>query len=173
MSLQMLWNVFAAAAPGGTTPSVSNIEILFTGSVGATRAAIVFHDDRAGLGSNDGRILTKKHFAGGSTTFTDMGNDDASPAVDHTGEWTSDVIVESEWEVANVSIQSGTFTAAHAAVGVFSPLNTKDMVWQKARPGGKGRTPGTSIVESRFRIREIADPGNFTEFAVKLTAIQT
>ena len=168
-----LGGVWRLVFSGGTIPFVSNVEIKHTGGSGATRCGIIFHDDRAGAGSNDGRILTKKHFAGGVESIVDMGNDDAVPAVDHTGEWTLDPVIESEWEVANTSIESGAFTSFHAAVGVYTALNVKDMLWQINRTGGKGRTPGTSVVNSTFRIREVADIANFTSFTVKLTAIQT
>ncbi|KKN66732.1 hypothetical protein LCGC14_0468430 [marine sediment metagenome] len=167
---------FANAAQQGVlslTPLVTDVEIWHTGGTGQTRVGIIFHDYRAGSGSDDGRILTKKHFAGGVEVITDMGNDDAGPPVDHTGEWTDETVTESEWEVANVSIESGTFSVAHAAVGVYSALDTQDMLWQRIRTGGPGRTPGTTIVESTFRVREVADTANFTEFTVKLTAVQT
>ncbi len=159
--------------PTGIVPLVTDIEIWHTGATGQTRAGIVFHDYRAGAGSDDGRILTKKHFAGGVETFTDMGDDDQSTPVDHTGEWTDETVTETEWEVANVSIESGSFTIAFASVGVYTTLDTRDMLWQIGRTGGPGRTPGTSIVESTFRVREVADTANFTEFTVKLTAVQT
>ncbi|MHA2202044.1 MAG: hypothetical protein ACXABN_19435, partial [Candidatus Thorarchaeota archaeon] len=127
-----------------------------------------------GAGGDDGRVLTKKHFDAGTGVFTDMGNDDTSPTpVDHTGEWTSDTITESEWEVANTSITSGAFNVAHAAVGVYSLLSTRDMLWQIGRTGGKARTPGTSTVVAQFRIREVADTSNFTDFQVTLVANQT
>lgn len=157
---------------GSTTPSVSNIEILFSGTSGRTDVGIVFHDG----GSDDGRVLTKKHFSQDTNpaTFVDMGNDDAGTPVDHTGEWTTDVVTESEWEVACVSIEDGgPFDDQHANVGTYTTLDTTDMLWEIVRPSGKSRTPGTSVLNATFRIREVADTGNFTEFTVKLTAIQT
>ena len=166
--------VWRTVFSAGTIPLVTDIHILKTGATGTSRAGIRFHDYRAGLGSDDGRILTKIHRAGTITTITDMGDDDTSPTpVDHTGEWTSDPVTESAWEVANTSISSGTFSFAHAAVGVYSTLDTRDMLWQKQRPGGPSRTPGTSQVIAQFRIREVADTANGTDFEVKLTAIQT
>lgn len=161
----------ALAAPaGGTVPFVSDIEIITNVSSGSGIAAIRFHDDRTGAGSDDGRIITRLN---GLSTYTDMGNDNASVPVDHTGEWTSDIIVESEWEVAYTNIVSGSFFSQFAAINVYTGLDTVDMQWRQSRPGGKAYTPGTSTVVADFRIREVADTGNFTDFQVTLTTIQT
>ena len=106
-----------------------------------------------------------------------MGNDDANPAVDHTGEWTSDTLVGSPqgslYEVACTSEDSGTWDVPFAAVGVYTSLDTRDMSWHEHRDGGKSYTPGTSTVTATFRIREIANTNNFTEFQVICTNIQT
>lgn len=157
------------APAGGTVPLVSNITISNTVSSGLCNAAIRFHDFRAGVGSDDGRILTKRHNA----VYTDMGDDDAGSPVDHTGEWTSDAVTDSDWEVAMISLTSGSWTFEHAALGVYTTLDTQDMEWRMNRGGGKGYTPGTSSVFCTFRIREVADTGNFDNFNVICSAIQT
>lgn len=154
---------------GGTVPSVSDIVIVNTVGSGLCNAGISFHDDRTGSGSNDGRILTKRH----NNVYTDMGNDDAGSPVDHTGEWTSDVITESEWEVACISEDTGTWDFPYAAVGVYTTLDTPDLHWRENRSGGKGYTPGTDRCVATFRIREVADTGNFTDFEVDCSAVQT
>lgn len=161
------------AVPTGTTPLATNIEIYKTGGSGVSLAAIIFHDDRTGAGSDDGRIMTAHRVAALDNVYTDLGTDDQTSPVDHTGEWTTDSVTESEWEVACVSVQAGAWDNQHATVGTYTTLDTVDMLWSMVRAGGKGRVPGTNEVESTFRVREVSDTNNYTEFTVKCTAVQT
>lgn len=152
----------------GTVPSVSNIYIaeeLYPTTLG--RCGIVFHDDRTGVGSDDGRILTRRS---GVATYYDLGSDEL--AVDHTGEWTTDVIVESEWEVACTSEDIGTWDTFYAAVGTYTSLDTPDMLWMMLRAGGKGYVAGTDRCKATFRIREVADTGNYADFTVDCYVVQ-
>lgn len=160
-----------AAGGGGTIPAVTDILLFDTGSTGAARTSIRYHDDRAAAGSNDGRILTKLHQNNGASTYTDLGNDDTP--TDHTGEWTTDVVTESDFEVACTSEDTGTWDESFAAVGVFTGLDTADMAWSEFRGGGKGRAAGTNQCIATFEIREVADTGNNTVFEVDCTADQT
>lgn len=159
----------AVPAGGGTVPLVSNITLAHSVGSGLVNCSIIFHDDRVGVGSDDGRILTKRH----NTVYTDMGDDDNGSPVDHTGEWTSDAVTESEWEVAMVSLTSGSWDFEYAALGVYTTLDTVDMQWRLNRTGGKGYTPGTNSVFCTFRIREVADTANGDNFNVIATATQT
>ncbi len=171
--LQVAGATQLGAVGGGTIPSVSDIILTSSGASGVARTGMVFHDDRTGAGSDDGRILTKKHQQAAVTTFTDMGDDDAGSPVDHTGEWTTDGITESAWEVACTSEDIGTWDEPHAFVGFFTTLDTVDMIWQEFRSGGKARTPGTNRCVATFRIREVSTPANGTNFEVDCTTIQT
>lgn len=174
---QKFWNGTAwidLFASGGTVPLVSDIEIKTTVTIGIGAAAIHFNYPTGGVGTEDARVLTKRNAA----TFTDMGNDDASPPVDHTGEWTTDTITDSEWEVAWISTTSGgPWTTAYAAIGVYTLLSvlgeTNVFMWRMHRTAGKGYTPGTSTITAVFRIREVADVSNFDDFEVICTSIQT
>ena len=160
-------------AGGGLSPFVSDILLTSTAASGVGRTSIIFHDDRVGVGGDDGRVLTKRHQGAGANVFTDMGDDDAGAPVDHTGEWTAETVTESEWEVACTSEDTGTWDTFHAAVGVFTTLDTVDMIWGEFRSGGKGRTAGTNRCVATFRIREVADTSNFVDFEVDCTVIQT
>lgn len=169
--LQVAGATQIGAVSGGTVPLVNDIFLTSTGTSGAAATGIVFHDDRAGGGSNDGRILTKKKQQNAVTTFIDMGLDDNS--FDHTGEWTSDAVTESEWQVACTSEDVGAWDTPHAAVGTYTTLDTVDILWQEFRIGGKARSPGTNQCIATFRIREVATPANGTNFEVDATCIQT
>jgi len=158
---------------GGTVPAVSDILLVLSTASGVARTGIAFHDDRVGLGSDDGRIITKRHQGAASNLFIDMGDDDAGSPVDHTGEWTSDVVTESAFAVACTSEDTGTWDESLAAVGVYTTLDTPDIVWNEFRAGGKGRTAGTNQCIATFQIREVADTGNNTIFEVDCTCIQT
>jgi hypothetical protein len=151
--------------PAGVVPFVSDIEIEDSVSSGQVAARIRF-----GSTGGDSRDLYKEHALG---TFFLMGNDDASVPVDHTGEWTSEVITASEWEVAMLSLDSGSFLTTFAGLGVYTTLDTADIVYGNFRIGGKGYTPGTTTGTATFRIREVAVPANFTDFEVICTGIQT
>jgi hypothetical protein len=160
------------AAAGGTTPSATDVVMTESTPVGSGRAytGISFHEN-ANAGGNDGRVITGQSGTTALLGWTDLGTDDA--AVDHTGEWTTDTVTESEWEVACTNIVSGTFTSAYAAVGTYTTLDTADITWTCNRiTAGKGRTTGTKQVVADFTIREVADTSNSTTFRVTLTATQ-
>ncbi len=146
-------------------PSVSDIVIETTVGSGAGIASIYFNETTVGSIEE----LVKRNVV----TFAVMGNDDAGSPVDHTGEWTDQSAVGSEWEVAMTNLISGTFVTEFAAVGVYTSFATTNMFWQESRAGGKGYTPGTSTVVADFTIREVADTGNSTVFQVTLRTIQT
>lgn len=154
-------------APSGVTPFVSNIYVEHTTDAAIARAGVKFHESTV---SDDGRIISKINGLG---NFTDMGDDDDSPPVDHTGEWTSETIVESEWEVACISENTNTWDNFYAAVGVYSTLDNQDMQWYMTRPGAKNYIPGTDRCIATFRIREVADTANYTDFDIEAVAIQT
>jgi hypothetical protein len=150
---------------GGVTPFVSDIEIEDSVASGQCAARIRF-----GSTGGDSRDLYKEHALG---SFSLMGDDDASSPVDHTGEWTTQVITASEWEVAMLSLDSGSFLTTFVGLGVYTTLDTADIIYGNFRVGGKGYTPGTTTGTATFRIREVADTGNFVDFEVICTAIQT
>ena len=162
-----------AGGAGGVVPFVSDIEIIQNVSSGVAQAGLQFNYPTGGLGTEDARVLTRRNTA----VFTDMGLDNAAVPVDHTGEWTSAVITPSEWEVACVSEDVGSWDISAAVVGVYVNLSTLGtstiFKWSERRLGGKGYSPGTNTVTASFRLREVAVPGNFTDFQVICTAIQT
>lgn len=157
----------AAAAVGSIVPAVTDIVIENTVSSGLCNAGIVFNASGVAAGTNN--ELFKRH----NSVYTLMGDDDAGSPVDHTGEWTPDPVTGSEWEVACISLTSGSWDVEHAAVGVYTSFATADMDWHENRTGGKGYTPGTDQCIAQFRIREVADTGNFVDFEVNASAIQT
>jgi hypothetical protein len=144
---------------------VTDIEILFSDALAANNVGIVFNESTVGAPQN----IVKRH----KTVFTVMGNDDAGAPVDHTGEWTPVANSGALFEVACISLSMGTWDTEPAAVGVFTSLDTVDLLWNVNRIGGKGRTPGTTQVIGQFTVREIADTGNSTTFGVDVTNIQT
>lgn len=146
-----------AVAAGGTVPVITDIEIVNSVSSGLVNAGITFAIDGT---------LEKRHNA----SFILMGDDDATVPVDHTGE--SGVAGGALWEVACISEDSGSWDFEEAAVGVYSDLSLTRS-WRENRSGGKGYTPGTNTVTATFRFREVADTGNFVDFEVICTAIQT
>jgi hypothetical protein len=154
------------AVSGGVAivPSVSDIVIETTVASGIGIASIYFNETTVGSIEE----LVKRNVS----VFAVMGNDDAGSPVDHTGEWTNQNAVGSEWEVAMTNLISGSFVSEFAAVGVFTSFATANMFWQMNRAGGKGYTPGTSTVVADFTIREVADTGNSTVFQVTLRTIQ-
>ena len=157
----------ALAVPaGGTVPLVTDMELITTVASGASRAGIMFNETTVGSVTS----LVKRT---GISTYFLLGNDDQTVPVDHTGEWTGDIVTAADWEVACVSLVSGTWDFQSAVVGVYSSLATADLSWYETRGGGKGYTPGTNTCTANFRIREVAVPANFTEFEVIATAIQT
>ena len=160
-------------AQGGVVPFVSDIESIHQVASGSANAGMHFNYPTGGVATEDARVLTKRHL----TVYTDMGNDDQTVPVDHTGQWTSDVIVPSEWEVACISEDVGTWDLPYVAVGVYTLLSVLGsptvLGWRERRTGGKGYSPGTNSCTATFRIREVAVPSNFTDFQVICTAIQT
>lgn len=167
------------AGAGGLIPLITDIEIISTSGIGNEIAGIVFNFTGTGSPIIPTTAIHKKH----KLVFTLMGNDDATSPVDHTGEWTASTDAgllgspqSSLWEVACTSITSGTpgtWDVQAAIVGTYVNLGLRDILWSMNRPGGKGRTPGTDTITTVFRIREVADTGNFDEFGVICTAIQT
>lgn len=149
---------------GQIVPSVTDIEVESIVAAGICRAGIRFGDSNA-----DGpeTLNSQKSVA----VYALLGVDDNS--VDHTGEFTSSAIVASEWEVALISYVSGTFDTEFAAAGVYTTLDTLAIIYGESRPGAKGYTPGTNTCTANFRIREVADTANFTDFVVLCTATQT
>ena len=170
MSLKARYMSMAAKGGGAITPSVSDIEIVHSVSSGLVNAAIVFNEPTVGAINNIVARHNATHFVLGDD---DTGCPSSCAPVDHTGEWTTGSPVASEWEVACVSLTSGSWDFEFAAVGVYSDFTNSDMEWRENRSGGKGYTPGTDTVTARFRIREVAVPSNFTEFEVICTGIQT
>lgn len=153
---------------GGVVPSVSNIVILFSDDTAANNVGIIFNDVAQGVGAVNSMV--KRH----DLSYFLMGNDDAGSPVDHTGEWTPNAGVDgSLFEVACTSLSMGVWSTEPATVGTYTALNTADIIWNVNRPGGKGRTPGTTQVIGTFQIREIADTANNTIFTVDVTNTQT
>ena len=158
-----------AAAQGqqSIVPSVSDIVLDFSDATAANNVGIIFNDVLQGVGAPNNMV--KRH----KLVYTVMGDDDAGSPVDHTGEWTPISNDGSLFEIACDSLSMGTWDTEPAAVGVFTSLDTADLLWNVNRPGGKGRTPGTTQVIGQFTIREIADTGNSTTFEVDCTNTQT
>ncbi len=153
---------------GGITPSVSDIIILFSDDTAANNVGIIFNDVLQGVGSINNMV--KRH----KLVYTAMGDDDAGTPVDHTGEWTSESPVASQWEVACLAITTGpAWDTEPAAVGVYTALSVEDLLWNINRVGGKGRATGTTRTVGDFRLREVADVANFTDFEVDITNTQT
>lgn len=151
---------------GVVVPLVTDIVIDFSNDTAANNVGIIFNDVIQGVGAVN--TIVKRH----KTTYTVMGNDDQP--VDHTGEWTPNAGVDgSLFEIACDSLSMGVWSTEPAAVGVFTSLDTADLLWNVNRPGGKGRTAGTTQVIGQFTIREIADTGNSTTFEVDVTNTQT
>lgn len=157
----------AAWGGGGIVPLVTDIVIVHQVSpnTGAL-AGIVFNETTVGSVEE---LVKRKTIAG---TYTVMGDDDAGSPVDHTGEWTDETAVASEWEVACTSEDTGSWDTSHAGVGSYTTFSTSDMNWYETRAGGKGYTAGTSQCIATFRIREVADTANNTDFEVDCSAIQ-
>ena len=151
---------------GGVVPFVSNIVIASTVSSGIVNAGIVFNYTTGGFGNHQ---LIKRNNA----VFTLMGNDDAGAPVDHTGEWTASAQFATNWEFSCLSMAVGAWDFQFVGVGFYTNFSTADMTWRENRTGGKGYTPGTDTATGNFRIREVADTGNFTDFTVQATATQT
>jgi len=152
---------------GQVVPLATDMFIESTVASGICNAGITFNE----LGALDAREIYKRHSVANDIL---MGNDDAGSPVDHTGEWTTQVITASEWEVACVNLVSGSWSVEHAAVGVYTTLSSAtDITWRMNRPGAKAYTPGTSQCIADFRLREIADTANFTEWEVTARAVQT
>lgn len=152
------------AAAGATVPFVSDIEIVSVGGSGTQLAGIMFADTNVATLVTQ---LVKRNLS----VYAVMGNDDQP--VDHTGEWTSDVVVASEWEYALTNIVSGSYNTLGAAVGVYQTFAVADSLWTIFRLAGKGYTPGTSIVVGDFTIRNVATPANAVTFQVTLRSTQT
>ncbi len=153
---------------GTVTPLVTDIEILHSDDTGANNVGIIFNDVAQGVGAVNSMV--KRH----DLSYFLMGDDDASSPVDHTGQWTPNGSVDgSLFEISCLSLSLGVWSTEPAAVGVYTPLDTDNIIWNVLRAGGKGRTPGTSHVIGAFRIREIADNSNSTDFEVDVTNIQT
>ena len=156
------------ASSAGVVPLVTDIVLDFSDDIGPNNVGLIFNDDAQGVGAINN--IVKRH----KTTYTVMGDDDAGSPVDHTGEWTSDGGVDgSLFEIACDSLSMGVWSTEPAAVGVFTSLDTIDLLWNVNRTGGKGRTAGTTQVIGQFTIREIADTGNSTTFEVDCTNTQT
>lgn len=147
----------------GTVPSVSNIYIKHTVTSGPVNARFIANY----LGTNANK-LHKGH----NLVYTEMGNDDAASPVDHTGEWTSDSVTGADWEIACTSLITGSWDVEPVAVGTYVDLSVA-REWREHRIGGKSYTPGTDNCKANFRIREKADPTNFTDFTVDCYAVQS
>lgn len=163
---------FWQAAGGSITPAATDVTMTHNTPVGSGLAytALAFHET-LNVGGSDARVLTGQSGSAAADGWLDLGTDDNT--VDHTGEWTTETIVDSEWEVAYTTLNSGAFTTLYAALGVYTALNNTDLVWRCDRlTGGKGRTTGTNSVNATFRIREVADTANFDDFNAILTATQ-
>jgi len=148
-------------------PLVNDIVLDFSDATAANNVGCIFNDVLQGVGAINNMV--KRH----KLVYTAMGDDDTPTS--HTGEWTPSAsgIVGSEWEVACTSLTMGTWDTEPAAVGVFTTLATDDLLWNVNRPGGKGRTPGTTQVIGDFNFREVADTGNSTLFELDVTNTQT
>ena len=151
---------------GAVVPNVTDMELIQSVATGQARSGIKFNESTVGSVESLVQVV-------GVSGFALLGFDDQGVPVDHTGEWTDQTVVASEWEVACTSEDSGTWDFAFAAVGVYTSFATADMAWYEFRVGGKAYTPGTDTVTATFRIREVADTANFTDFEVIATAIQT
>lgn len=163
--------VWRTVFSAGTIPACTDMLIIHTDTASnVVNAGIHFNYDD---GSRDARDIHKRH----RDVFTVMGDDDSSPPDNHDGEWTADTIIASEWEVACVSISLGAWTFEGAALGVYVSMDTlgdtSTFGWRVRRGAGKGGTPGTTSCRARFRLREKANTGNFTEWQVECKAIQT
>ncbi len=152
-------------AGGPVTPLATDIEIVFSVSSGLVNAAVVFNEPTVGALNNIVARHNALHFV--------LGDDDQTVPVDHTGEWTTDSPIASEWEIACTGLVSGSWDFEFAAVTVFSDFTNSDMEWRENRPGGKSYVAGTDSCTADFEIREIADTGNNTTFEVICTGIQT
>ena len=147
---------------------MTDIVLDFSDDIGPDNVGIIFNDVLQGIGAIN--TMVKRH----KTVYTEMGDDDAGSPVDHTGEWTPDSGVNGAlFEVACDSLSMGVWSTEPAAVGVFTAMDTEDILWNVNRTGGKGRTAGTTQVIGQFTIREIADTGNSTTFEVDCTNTQT
>jgi hypothetical protein len=162
-----VWPAGASALLGQIIPSITNVTLNFSDATAANNVGCIFNDVLQGVGAINNMV--KRH----KLTYTAMGNDDTP--TDHTGEWTPSAggVVGSEWEVACTSLSMGVWSTEPAAVGVFTTLATADILWNVNRPGGKGRTPGTTQVIGAMEFREVADTGNNTTFTLDVTNIQT
>ncbi len=179
VSMSVHANAAQQGAAGGVTPSVSDIIVFRTSDTGFERAGVAFNVRGAGSPLVPSTGIHDWDGLGHILLGVDQGG---SPPIDHTGEWTDSTDgallgspESSLWEVACTSITSGTpgtWDVEAAAVGDYVSLEFQ-RGWYMNRVGGKGRTPGTDDIIAVFRIREIADTGNFTEFEVNATAVQT
>ena len=165
-SISFAAGVVDILAGGSTIPLVSNIIISDSTASGLINVGITFNESTVGSVEE----LVKRHF---NSVYSVMGDDDAGSPVDHTGEWTSDTVTASAWEVACTSEDIGTWDTPHAAVTVYTTFATSNMNWLEHRPGGKSYTPGTDRCVGTFRIREVADTANNDDFTVDVSAIQT
>ena len=152
---------------GSVVPNVTDMELIHNVATGQARSGISFNE------STVGSVTSLVQVIGIAGPNAVLGLDDQGVPVDHTGEWTTETVTPSEWEVACISEDSGTWDVAFAAVGVYTSFATADMAWYEFRVGGKLYTPGTDTVTATFRIREVADTANFVDFEVIATAIQT
>ncbi len=146
---------------------VTDIAISHSDDTAANNVGIIFNDVAQGVGGPN--TMVKRH----DLFYILMGFDD--DFVQHNGQWTTNISVDgSLFEVACLSLSMGVWSSEPASVGVYTSLDTEDIIWNVNRPGGKGRTPGTTQVIGDFRVREIANPtDNFTDFEVDVTNIQT
>lgn len=159
--------------PAGTmaqlqiVPLINDVVLNFSDATAANNVGIIFNDVLQGVGAINNMV--KRH----KLVYTAMGNDDTP--TDHTGEWTPSAggVVGSEWEVACTALSMGTWSTEPAAVGVYTALSTADILWNVNRPGGKGRTPGTTQVIGTMQLREVADTANNTIFNLDVTNTQT
>jgi hypothetical protein len=149
---------------GAITPLVTDIEVESIVASGICRAGIRF-----GASNPEGANALNSRKS--VNVYALLGIDDN--AVDHTGEFTAKSIDPTEWEVALLSYVVGTFDIEFAAAGVYTTLDTLLIDYSETRSGGKGYTPGTNTCTANFRIREVADTANFTDFQVFCTATQT
>ena len=148
-------------------PLINDIVLNFSDATAANNVGLIFNDVLQSTGAINNMV--KRH----KLVYTAMGDDDTP--TDHTGEWTPSAggIVGSEWEVACTALTMGVWSTEPAAVGVFTALSTADILWNVNRPGGKGRTPGTTQVIGDMEFREVADTANNTLFELDVTNIQT
>ena len=152
-----VWRTVFEVASGGA-PSGTNIVVTSTRS-GPVGSGCAFQSD--GTIDEVGPLATDRRL---------LGLDDNS--VSHTGEWkgTIDPVVGSEWEIACTSMVSGVWDIKAANLGVFIALSS-ERIWKEQRTVIEG--VGTDTATGNFRIREIADTGNFVDFTMKGTAIRT